>query len=244
VWFDDWELGNYSRWTSQGYVSNINQGGCYTERITTERAHSGTRSHLSAVGCTSADSHRIYGGIQFSGDTVLSGYTNTGSGIDAPNGLVITYWSWLEAPNGFDYDGRWFSFMTANNTCDWSDNVLGFGLEDPTHRWVPAWVTSTGGSVTYAPTRAPFPFGRWVRTTVYLNYYTGVMRSWQDGAEQFTANFRRNSNRICHFHWGLYAGAVISSLTLFEDDFSIHKLDQPATFTSEPWMGQTQPVCP
>ena len=103
---------------------------------------------------------------------------------------------------------------------------------------------STGGSVTYAATRAPFPLGRWVRTTLYLNYDSGVMRAWQDGAEQFTANFRRNTNRICHFHWGLYAGPINTSLTLFEDDFSIHKLDQPTSFSSEPWLGQTQPICP
>jgi hypothetical protein len=243
LWFDDFESGTYARWTSGSYVSAQNGGGCYSSGISTERARTGTRSQRSSIACTQTNNHRIYGGMQFSGDTPLTRFTNTGTGIDAPNGIVVTYWSWLDSP-AFG-SGRWMSMVTANNSCDWSDRVVTVGLEDSSNRLTPAHITNTGGTLTYASTRAALPMRQWVRTTVYLNYHTGVMHLWQNGVKQLQATFRRNTRQICHFHWGLYASGANSSITLFEDDFSLWKLDQPVTdFAAEPWLGQTQSVCP
>jgi hypothetical protein len=237
------ETGTYARWTSGGYVSSQNGGGCFTSAFSTERAHSGTRSHRTSIACTQANNHRIYGGMQFNGDTPLTRYTNTGSGIDAPNGIVITFYSWLDSP-AFG-NGRWMSLFTSNNSCDWSDMVVTVGLEDASNRLTPAHIWSTGGTVTDAPTRAAFPMRTWVRTTVYLNYHSGALHLWQDGQKQLEATFTRNSRQICQFHWGLYANGANTSITLFEDDFSIWKLDEPLTdLGSEPRLGETVAVCP
>ena len=181
--------------------------------------------------------------MQFSGDTPLARYTNTGTGIDAPNGIVITYFTWLDAP-GFG-DGKWFSFLTSNNSCNWSDTVVTYGLEDSSNRVNPAHITNTGGTLTYAATRSAYPMRQWVRHTLYLNYHTGVMDLWMNGQKQWHATVRRSSQQICQFHWGLYASGANSSITLFEDDFSLWKLDQPLpSVDAEPWLGQAQPVCP
>ena len=67
----------------------------------------------------STESHRGYGGLQFDHDSLVPAYTNQGTGIDAPNGVVNTYWSWLEAPYEFE-NGKWFSFWTVNNDCGWN----------------------------------------------------------------------------------------------------------------------------
>ena len=71
---------------------------------------------------------------------------------------------------------------------------------------------------------------------MYLNYHSGVLHVWQNGVSQVHGTFRRNSNQICQFHWGLYANGANTSITLFEDDFSVWKLDQTLTsFDAEPW---------
>ncbi len=243
LWSDDFETGTYARWTSGNYVSSQNGGGCYQSGFSTARAHGGTRSHHTSISCAQSSNHRIYGGVQFSGDTPLSRYTNTGTGIDAPDGIVITYFTWLDAP-GFG-SGKWFSFLTSNNSCSWSDTVVTYGLEDSGNRINPAHITNTGGTLTYAGTRSAYPMRQWVRQTLYLNYHSGVMHMWQNGQKQWQATFRRPTKQICQFHWGLYASGANTSISLFEDDFSIWKLDQPlASFDVEPWLGQTRSVCP
>jgi hypothetical protein len=83
-----------------------------------------------------------------------------------------------------------------------------------------------------------------VRTTIYLNYYDGVMHVWQDGQEVQRVNFKRNSRQICHFHWGAYASADNDDLVLYEDDISIWKLQERWTdFSVEPYFNNTIPVC-
>lgn len=242
LWFDDFETGDLSRWTSNSYVSVQHRGGCHASGFSTDRVNGGTHSHIASIGCRGADKHRVYGGLQFGGDTVLPRFTNTGTGIDAPHGIVVTFSSWLDAP-GFG-NGRWMSLFTTNNSCNHSDRVVTFGLEDATNQLTPAHVLATGGSLTYAPERSAFPLRQWVRTTVYVNYYTGELHVWQDGVSQMHGTFRRSTNQICQLHWGLYASAVNTAITLFEDDMSVWKLQQPlADYDHEPWLGETQPVC-
>ncbi|MBE7484398.1 MAG: hypothetical protein HS104_31065 [Polyangiaceae bacterium] len=243
LWFEDFETGDYSRWTSKTYDKNWNNGFCHDNGFSTAQANSPTHSHRSEITCADTQSHRGYGGLQFAGDSVVPAYTNQGSGIDAPNGVVNTYWSWLEAPYAFQ-NGKWFSFWTVNNDCGWKDNVITLGLEDTSNKLTPAHIKNTGGTVTFAPNAPGFPMGKWVRTTIYINYHEGVMVTWQDGTKVFEATFSRPDNDICQWHWGAYASGDNDDVVLYEDDNSIWKLGQKWTnFDVEPYFGVTQAVC-
>jgi hypothetical protein len=242
LWSDDFETGDLSHWTSNSYVSTLHRGGCHRSDFSTDRINGGDRAHVTSIGCAARANHRVYGGLQFSGDEVLPRFTNTGTGIDAPNGIVVTFWSWLDAP-GFG-NGRWMSLFTTNNQCNYSDRVVTFGLEDETNRITPAHVIQTGGTVEDMPERGAFPMRQWTRTSVYLNYHKGEFHVWQDGVSQMHGTFRRNSKQICQFHWGLYANGANNAITLFEDDMSVWKLEEPlASFDQEPWLGETLEVC-
>jgi hypothetical protein len=244
LWFDDFETNDYSRWTGQDYGNDWKDGFCHANGFSSDQAVSPTHSHRSEITCASDESHRGYGGLQFDGDSVLSGYTNQGTGIDAPNGVVNTFHSWLEAPYVFE-NGRWFSFWTTNNDCGWNDDVITLGLEDSSNVLTPAHIKSTGGTVTFVNDPPGFPMGQWVRITIYMNYVTGVMAVWQDGQKLLDATFTRSDTDICQWHWGAYASPDNTDVVLYEDDNSIWKLDEPWTnFEVEPWLGESQAVCP
>lgn len=227
LWCENFELQNYSRWTGD-YTEPTS---CEVNGFSTERARAGLRSHKSQVVCSSSDSHRGYGGLRFQGDTVLQNYTSSTGGIDAPNGVVVTLWSWIDSAYTFD-STRWVSLLTCTNDCShaWS-NVITLSLEDSSMRLRPAHVSS----ITYAPGAPSFQRGQWNRITVYLNYYTGQMHVWQNGAKVCNASFSPAGSKMCQWHFGLYASGPNSNVTLFEDDYSIVKLLQPMTnFTVEP----------
>jgi hypothetical protein len=243
LWFEDFETGDYQRWTSQTYGKDWNNGFCHDNGFSTDHAKSPSHSHKSVITCVDTQSHRGYGGLQFDHDSVVQAYTNKGIGIQAPDGVVNTYWSWLEAPYAFQ-NGKWFSFWTVNNDCGWNDTVITLGLEDTTNRLTPAHIENTGGTVTWAPNAPAFPMGKWVRTTIYINYYDGVMVVWQDGKKVNESTFTRSDNDICQWHWGAYASKDNDNVVLYEDDNSIWKLDEKWTdFDKEPYFGVTEPVC-
>ena len=243
LWFDDFETGDYSRWTSSDYGADWNNGTCHDNQVSTDRAVSGAAAHRSEITCAIGMSHRGYGGVQFDGDAPLGAYTNTGSGIEAPYGVVNTYWSWLDVPYSFE-NGRWFSFWTVNNSCDWSDNVITLGLEDPSNRMTPAHIVNNGGTVTFAPQAPTFPLRTWVRTTIYINYHDGTIHIWQDGAKLLDGTFSRSDTDICQWHWGAYASGDNTDVVLYEDDNSIWKLGQPwPDFDVEPYFGEAVAVC-
>jgi hypothetical protein len=242
LWFEDFENGDYDRWTSNTYDADWG-GPCDYNELSMEHAVSGGWSNRSEITCAIEESHRGYGGVQFDGDDVVEAYTNTGSGIDAPFGVVNTYWSWLEVPYPFE-NGRWFSFFTVNNSCDWTDQVVTLGLEDPSNRLTPAHILSTGGTVEFVDGAPGFPLGQWVRTTIYMNYVEGRMHLWQDGVEILDATFSRGDTDMCQWHWGMYASGDNTDVVLYEDDNSLWKLEEPwPDFSVEPWLGETVIAC-
>jgi hypothetical protein len=242
LWSEDFEGGDYDRWTSNSYGADWGGPCDYNER-SMDQAVSGGWSNRSEITCAIDESHRGYGGLQFDGDDVVEAYTNTGSGIDAPFGVVNTYWSWLEVPYSFE-SGRWFSFFTVNNSCDWSDQVITLGLEDPSNRLTPAHILTTGGTVEFVDGAPGFPLGQWVRTTIYINYVEGRMHLWQDGVEILSATFSRGDTDMCQWHWGMYASSDNTDVVLYEDDLSLWKLEEPWTdFAVEPWFGETVQAC-
>jgi hypothetical protein len=244
LWFEDWETGDYSRWGSQSY-DNAWGNECQSNAFSTDHAVSPTHSNRSEIVCPSQESvHRGYGIVQFEDDRPLPAYTGRGQGIDAPNGVVNTFHVWLETSAVFT-NGKWLSLWTVNGSCDYSEDVLTLGLEDPSNRLAAAHYQPGGGTRTFAPNAPGVPLGRWVRITVYVNYYTELMYVWQDGAKVSDVTFKRDSTRICQWHWGAYASGDNDDLVLYEDDNTIWKLEQPWTdFAREPWLGRAQPVCP
>jgi hypothetical protein len=246
LWFEDFETGDYARWTGHSYGAAWGND-CQDNAFSTLKAASGRRSHRSVVTCrytSEGNVHRGYGGLQFSGDRVLPEYTNSGVGISAPYGVVNTFYRWLEPPTRFA-NGKWVSFFTVNDDCAWQEDVMTLGLEDPSNILAAAhYWSGKGGTRTFVKDAPGFPFGRWVRITVYVNYFDGVMHVWQDGKAISHVTFSREKNTICQWHWGLYASGDNDNLVLYEDDNSIWKLGQPWTdFSIEPFFGKSVAVC-
>jgi hypothetical protein len=228
LWSEDWETGDYSRWTSQTYGGTWGND-CQSNGLVEGESVSPTHSHRSEITCPYPDEgnvHRGYGGVQFDGDAVVPAYTNTGQGIDAPFGLVNTFHVRLDSPTPFE-NGTWFSFWTVNGSCDWTEEVLTLGLEDGTDRLAAAHYQPGGGTRTFAPGAPGVPRGQWTRITIYVNYHTEVMAVWQDGVKISDVTFVRDSTRICQWHWGAYASGDNSDVVLHEDDNSIWKLEAP-----------------
>jgi len=246
LWFEDWETGDYSRWTSQTYGNGWGNE-CQSNGFSTDHAVSPTHSHRSQITCpytAEGNVHRGYGGVQFDGDQPVDEFTDRGQGIDAPNGIVNTFSVWLETTTIFR-EGTWLSFWTVDGSCDWSEDVLTLGLEDESNRLAAAHYQSGGGERRFAPNAPGVPYGQWVRITIYVNYHDETLHVWQNGTKISDVTFDRSSTRICHFHWGAYASGDNDDVVLYEDDNSIWKLEEAWTdFDREPWFGGSQAVCP
>ena len=235
VWCEDWELGNYSRWTgSYNAPTSCEQTGFNDDKYVTP-----DESHRSAVICTTPESHRGYAGLRFQGNVVLPNFSTPSSGgIDAPNGVIVTFWSWLKVPYTFS-PTKWMSLMTVTHDCSntWAD-VITLNLDDATMKIKPVHVNS----VTYVPNAPSMPQEQWVRTTVYINFYSDVMHVWQNGNKVCSATFNSVGNKMCQWHWGLYASGNNDNIILHEEDLRIVKLDEPLTnFTIEPWYTEPMP---
>jgi hypothetical protein len=246
LWSDGFESGDYQNWTSQTYGNDWGDD-CQSNGISMERARSGTYSNRSEIVCqyTADVVHRGYGGLQFDGDQLVEAYTNTGTGTDAPFGVVTTFHRWLES--GSVFDDKWLSIWTVNGSCDYTDRPLTLSIEDASDRLKAAhyWAADgdAEGSFEYVPDAPSFPRGQWVRVTLYINYYEGVLHIWQDGAEVAHVTFHRSGNTMCQWHWGVYASSINDDIVMFEDDLSIHKLNQAWTdFSTEPWLAE-DPAC-
>ena len=235
IWCEDWEVGNYSRWTgSYGAPTSCEQTGFNGQKFVTP-----THSHRSAVVCATSQSHRGYAGLRFQGDNVVPSFSTPSSGgIDAPHGLIVSFWSWLKVPYTFS-PTKWMSLMTVTHDCSntWAD-VITLNLDDSTMKIKPVHVNS----VSYAPNAPSMPLEQWVRTTVYINFNTDVLHVWQNGQKVCSATFNSVGSKMCQWHWGLYASGNNTDIVLHEEDLRIVKLLEPLTnFTQEPVYDEPMP---
>jgi hypothetical protein len=68
------------------------------------------------------------------------------------------------------------------------------------------------------------------------------MHVWQNGRKICSATFSRPVTTMCQWHFGLYASGPNDNISLYEEDLSIVKLNQPLTnFTTEPWFNAALP---
>lgn len=245
LWHEDFETGDYSRWTGGGYGNSWGDA-CQSNGFTTAHPHAGGRAHRSEIVCASNTDgiHRGYGGIQFSGSDVLPRYTNTGTGVVVPNGIVNTFWIWLEAGYSFG-SGRWMSPFTVNPTCGYTERVITLGIDQPDGIVRPAHYWPEG-TLTMDPGATAMPRGQWVRITLFLNFNSGEMHAWQNGRSLWhVRGIVRATKTMCQFHWGLYASGDNTDVVIYEDDNRLWRLEQPWTdWSREPWLGATQSVCP
>ncbi len=246
LWREDFESGDHRRWTSSSYGESWGDA-CQSTAITRDGAHGGSGAQRSEIVCASRSPdgvHRGYGGLQWNGERVLPEYTNSGAGLDAPHGIVTTFWTRLDAgyPLG---DGRWLSLFTISPACDYSERVITLGLDQPdgilraAHYW-------PEGRMDIEPSATAMPLGRWTRISVYLNLHRGEMHVWQDGQSiEHVSGIVRGTRTMCQWHWGLYASADNTDLVLVEDDKIVWRLDEAWTdWSREPWMGAGVPACP
>lgn len=228
LWCENFELSNYSRWSGTYSAPST----CESTGFSTERARSATKSHKSQILCSTSVSHRGYAGLRFQGDTKLPNFsTPSTGGINAPYGVVVTQWLWVDSPYTFD-STRWLSLLTVTDDCsnNWN-TVVTLNIDDASMRLKPVHVTS----VSYATAAPAFTRAQWNRVTTYINYYTGSMHVWQNGAKVCSATFSRATPTMCQWHFGLYASGPNDNITMFEDDLSLVKLLEPMTnFTIEP----------
>ena len=131
---------------------------------------------------------RGYGGLQFTGDAGRAGVSPT----PAPASMRPTAWS---TRCGCGSTARHRVSRTASGwpmdrsglRCDRPDEVLALGIEDASGELAAAHY---GTRAVRARTRArPAAARPWVRITVYVNYYSGVMHVWQDGQSQEHVTF-------------------------------------------------------
>ncbi|HWB19111.1 MAG TPA: hypothetical protein VG711_02340 [Phycisphaerales bacterium] len=234
LWCEDWNLNNYSRW-SDDYDHNVT---CAPNGFASDKFITPGLSHKSRVTCATSDSHRGYGGLRFQGNAIIPVQQSSTGGTNAPNGVLVTFYSWLSTSYTFN-TSKWISFMTVTDDCsnNWN-NVITLNIDDSSMRVKPVHVTS----VSYASGAPAMPLSQWVRTKVYINYNTGAMHVWQNGRKICSATFTRDVHTMCQWHFGLYASGPNDNITLYEEDLSIVKLNQPLTnFTDEPWFDTPLP---
>ena len=247
LWSEGFETGDHRRWSSRSYSEDWGDA-CQSTSITTARRHSGRYAQRSEIVCPSSSPegvHRGYGGLQMDArGRVLPQHTNQGQGLDAPNGIVTTFWTYLDVPYSFG-DGRWMSLFTINPSCDYTDRVVTLGIDnaDGIMRAAHYWPEATQ---TIDPRAPAFPMRKWVRVTVYMNLHTGDMHVWQDGRSVLhVEGIYRRLTTMCQWHWGLYASADNTDVEMYEDDKVVWRLDQPyEDWSREPLLGsRTAPVC-
>jgi hypothetical protein len=234
VWYEDFESGDYARWSSVDYDSGWSS--CTNNRFADNRFVSVGHSHKSRIKCASETGlHRGYGLLRFDGDALVPSISIASpGGIESEHGVVVTFWTWLKAPAGFG-DGRWVSLFTVTDDCSnaW-EGVVTLGLQDETGRLAPAHVDSWD----WVPGAPAFPLRQWVRTTIYLNYHDGAMHVWQDGEKVCHASFQRPGTSLCQWHFGLYGSGDNEDVVLYEDDLRITRLAAPLPdFQTEPLYG-------
>jgi hypothetical protein len=138
---------------------------------------------------------------------------------------LIQFWARVDGFAALD-SGEWLSLATF--TSDPSDGwrrvvTVNVGWEGWLHLF---HVPDQGlGERSFQRTDRPFPRGRWVRITTWLNLHPdhGAAAVWQDGKPVSAARVRGGDDSLDQLHFGLYAHPALTSGTVRNDDVVVYR---------------------
>jgi hypothetical protein len=141
---------------------------------------------------------------------------------------VVEFWVRLE--NVTLARGEWFSFATfSTDPSDrWSRVItVNLGSEGWLHLF---HVPEQGeGNRELQRTDVPFPQGRWVRITTWLDLDPehGAAAVWQDGVLVSAARVHGGDGSLDQMHFGLYAPPSLTRGTVANDDIAVYRAIPP-----------------
>jgi hypothetical protein len=184
-------------------------------------AHTGEHAHVAwltgATGTEPVDgpNHRGYPTIQLQKRPV--------GACDTP--CVVQFWARLD---GVELArGEWFSLATFSTdpSDQWSRVVT---VNVASQGWLHLFHVPDPGVGEWALQRTdiPFPQGRWVRITVWLDFDPdhGSAAVWQDGVLVSAARVNGGDGSLDQMHFGLYAPPSLTHGTVANDDISVYRV--------------------
>jgi hypothetical protein len=181
-------------------------------------AHRGRRAHYAwltgATGTEPVDgpNHRGYPTIQLQRRPVGSCRTP----------CLIRFWARVD---GFAMGpGEWLSLATLSSDASdrWARVItVNVGWEGWLHLFhVP---DQGAGERLFQRTNRPFPRGRWVRVTIWLDLAPagGSAAVWQNGRLMSAARVRGGDGTLDQLHFGLYAAPSLTSGSVWNDDIAV-----------------------
>jgi hypothetical protein len=189
--------------------------------VQTGGAHSGARAHVAwLTGVTGSEpvdgpNHRGYPTIQLQ--------KRPAGPCRTP--CLIQFWARVD---GFAIErGQWLSLetLTPDPSDRWSRVITAnVGWEGWLHLF---HVPDQGlGDRAFQRTNRPFPRGRWVRVTTWLDLDPdhGSAAVWQDGVLMSAARVRGGDGTLDQLHFGLYAHPALTSGTVRNDDVAVYRV--------------------
>jgi hypothetical protein len=189
-------------------------------------AHAGNRAHVAwltgEIGPEPVDgpNHRGYPTIQLQRRPVGTCKTP----------CLIEFWARLDDVGLVR--GEWFSLATfsADPSSGWTRVVtVNVGWQGWLHLF---HVPDQGiGEWKLQRTDIPFPRGRWVRITTWLDFDPdhGAAAVWQDGVLVSAARVRGGDGSLDQMHFGLYAPPSLMRGSVANDDIAVFRVRQTQT---------------
>lgn len=201
---------------------------CQQTDVAAAIALDSTHAVRSRIQCQADTDHLHYTTIRLSGDAP----DTQAPGVDAPNGLLLSFAVWLSAGYDFDAD-TWLDFVRFSGACDRTDDPLAVGLNE-SGRYLTATRPQESDALTRVQDAPRLPLTTWARVDIYVNYTEGSLAVWQDGSLVTTVLFQRSAPSLCLVDFGTMASRVHSDLVTFHDDVRLSRLNTPLRDLSKP----------
>jgi hypothetical protein len=214
-----------SKWSSV----NWQQTECQQTDIAQDTSVDSAHSVRSRIECQADEDHLHFTSIQ-----LLDAPSQTPtSGMNAPNGLLLSFSAWLSV--GYDFETtRWLDFARFIGSCDRSDPPVAVGLNTPGRQLSLSHFATDQDVVSLAESAPQFPLIAWAKLDVYVNFADGSLVVWQDDALVASAVFARSTTDVCYLEFGTMASSANSDLVTFADDVRLVRLEEALATLSTP----------
>ena len=207
VWSTDFESGNLNAWSAGGGGGMFNSGNGNVT-VTTERAHSGSRSAKMTINATGSD---------------------TGARLHRwaePDSMKGAYYSaWYYFPQRVSVQGGWWNILqfksrTSSRNDPFWILYVGNRSDGSMYVYLRDWIHKRS----YQQTVANLPVGKWVHLEVYYeeaSSNSGRVTVWQDGQQLFDLRNVQTGYSGGRLTWGVtnYASRLSpSQATIYVDD--------------------------